>query len=209
MSRTAVGWQRVSTHLGVTMTGSTSTRYRSISNDAEPEPMITAASQLGDRHRTVGKNPADLVAAGEVGGQVRAAFGRLATQPTQVHDATDPGRGRRVADVGRRLTVARLPLVGRADRVHQVVEGVDPRDRIGHVTGHVALDHLDGVTPGCGVELRRRAGQAPDAVAGLEQLAHQPPADVARRPGHEDQRPGPDGEIRARTRGRPSGRRRR
>ncbi len=38
-----MGWQRVRTHCGVTMTGSTSTRWRSISNDALPEPMTTAA----------------------------------------------------------------------------------------------------------------------------------------------------------------------
>lgn len=42
-SRTAIGWIRVETQLGVTMTGSRSVRYRSISKDAEPEPMMTAA----------------------------------------------------------------------------------------------------------------------------------------------------------------------
>ena len=42
-SRTAIGWIRLCTHRGVTMTGSRSVRYRSISNDADPEPMITAA----------------------------------------------------------------------------------------------------------------------------------------------------------------------
>ncbi|GHE60595.1 hypothetical protein GCM10018782_38600 [Streptomyces griseoaurantiacus] len=42
-SRTATGWTRVCTQLGVTITGSRSVRYRSISNEAEPEPMITAA----------------------------------------------------------------------------------------------------------------------------------------------------------------------
>jgi hypothetical protein len=34
---------RLLTHRGVTITGSRSVRYRSISKDAEPEPMITAA----------------------------------------------------------------------------------------------------------------------------------------------------------------------
>jgi hypothetical protein len=34
---------RASTHFGVTITGSRSVRYRSISNDADPLPMITAA----------------------------------------------------------------------------------------------------------------------------------------------------------------------
>ena len=38
-----MGWQRVSTHLGVTIMGSTSTRWRSISNEALPEPITTAA----------------------------------------------------------------------------------------------------------------------------------------------------------------------
>lgn len=34
---------RVRTQLGVTITGSRSVRYRSISKDAEPDPMMTAA----------------------------------------------------------------------------------------------------------------------------------------------------------------------
>ena len=34
---------RVLTHFGVTMAGSRSVRYRSISNEADPLPMITAA----------------------------------------------------------------------------------------------------------------------------------------------------------------------
>ncbi len=42
-SRTAIGWIRVSTQRGVTITGSRSVRWRSISKEAEPEPMITAA----------------------------------------------------------------------------------------------------------------------------------------------------------------------
>ena len=43
-SAMAMGWQRVwVTHRGQTITGSTSTRCRSISKEALPEPMITAA----------------------------------------------------------------------------------------------------------------------------------------------------------------------
>ncbi|GAA3127173.1 hypothetical protein GCM10017687_47400 [Streptomyces echinatus] len=42
-SRTAIGWIRVRTQLGVTITGSRSVRYRSISKDTDPEPMMTAA----------------------------------------------------------------------------------------------------------------------------------------------------------------------
>lgn len=38
-----MGWIRLRTQRGVTMTGSRSVRYRSISKLAEPEPMITAA----------------------------------------------------------------------------------------------------------------------------------------------------------------------
>ena len=45
----AMGWLRLCTHRGVTMTGSRSVRYRSISNEAEPEPRTTAA-----RSTTVG-----------------------------------------------------------------------------------------------------------------------------------------------------------
>ena len=49
----AIGWQRVwVTHRGVTMTGSTSVRWRNISNDALPEPMMTAA-----RSSTTGTGP--------------------------------------------------------------------------------------------------------------------------------------------------------
>ena len=44
VSLIAIGWQRVRvTHRGQIIAGSTSTRWRSISNDALPEPMITAA----------------------------------------------------------------------------------------------------------------------------------------------------------------------
>ena len=39
----AIGCTCVSTHLGVTIAGSTSTRFRSISKLAEPDPMMTAA----------------------------------------------------------------------------------------------------------------------------------------------------------------------
>ncbi len=47
-----MGWQRVWTQRGVTMTGRTSVRCRSISNETEPEPMITAA-----RSSTSGTGP--------------------------------------------------------------------------------------------------------------------------------------------------------
>jgi hypothetical protein len=39
----AIGWTRVRTQRGVTITGNRSVRYRSISNDADPEPMTTPA----------------------------------------------------------------------------------------------------------------------------------------------------------------------
>ena len=38
-----MGWVRVFTHRGVIITGSRSVRYRNISNEAEPEPMMTPA----------------------------------------------------------------------------------------------------------------------------------------------------------------------
>ena len=38
-----IGWQRVSTQRGVIMTGRRSVRWRRISNEALPEPMMTAA----------------------------------------------------------------------------------------------------------------------------------------------------------------------
>ena len=40
---TAIGWHGVFTHFGVIMTGNRWTRYRRISKEAEPEPMIIAA----------------------------------------------------------------------------------------------------------------------------------------------------------------------
>ena len=39
---TAIGWHGVLTHFGVIMIGNRSTRYRKISNDAEPAPTIIA-----------------------------------------------------------------------------------------------------------------------------------------------------------------------
>ena len=48
-----IGWHRVCTHFGVTITGSTSVRYRSISKLADPEPITTAA-----RSSTVSTGPA-------------------------------------------------------------------------------------------------------------------------------------------------------
>ncbi len=42
-SRTEMGWQRLSTQRGVTIAGRTSTRYRSISKLADPDPMMSAA----------------------------------------------------------------------------------------------------------------------------------------------------------------------
>ena len=42
----ATGWHSVVTHFGVTITGSLSTRYRRISNEAEPAPMIIAARKV-------------------------------------------------------------------------------------------------------------------------------------------------------------------
>ncbi len=44
-----MGWVRERTQRGVIIAGSRSVRYRSISNDAEPDPMITLA-----RNSTVG-----------------------------------------------------------------------------------------------------------------------------------------------------------
>ncbi len=41
--RTPIGWQRVSTHPGVIMTGSRSVKYRIISKLTDPEPTMTVA----------------------------------------------------------------------------------------------------------------------------------------------------------------------
>ena len=46
MSRTAIGWILLCTHLGVVMTGRRLVRWRTISNDADPEPMMTPACRI-------------------------------------------------------------------------------------------------------------------------------------------------------------------
>ena len=51
-----MGWMGLFTQRGVTITGSRSVRYRSISKDADPEPMMTAA-----RRTTVGTPTDDRI----------------------------------------------------------------------------------------------------------------------------------------------------
>ena len=62
--------------------------------------MITAAAQLGDRHRAFGQHPADLVAALQVGGEVRVV---VVPEPSEVHDAPEARLGGRVAERRGRL----------------------------------------------------------------------------------------------------------
>ncbi|MGY1718214.1 hypothetical protein ACI8AG_04085 [Blastococcus sp. SYSU DS0552] len=57
-SRIAIGWIRLCTHRGVTITGNRSVRCRSISKDADPEPRTTAA-----RSTTVGTPEPSRIAA--------------------------------------------------------------------------------------------------------------------------------------------------
>ena len=100
----------------------------------------------------------------------------------------DAGRGRGVAE-------RRGRLAGRAPRSRRrrpsSARGSRPRRRRpwrprGRGVGHVAPHHLDPVAPRLVVELGRVAGEAADPVAGVEELGHEPAADVAGRAGHED-----------------------
>ena len=79
-----MGWHSVSTHLGVTMTGRTSVRYRSISKLAEPAPMTTAA-----RSSTVSIGPS--ASTSPTSWRLRKMGAELAAviaQPTEVDDAS-------------------------------------------------------------------------------------------------------------------------
>ena len=67
----AIGWQRLRTHLGTTITGNTSTSERSISKLALPEPMITAARSSVTGTESVGQDLTHLVAAAQVLGEAR------------------------------------------------------------------------------------------------------------------------------------------
>ena len=146
--------------------------------------MMAARSSI-DRHRTAGEDPADVVAALQVAGQLRVV---VAAEAAEVHDPLDRGAGRRVAEGGGRLAVARREVGPAAHRVDEVVGRVDTvhgaleRRRVGHVAPH----DLDPASPLLVADLGGVAGEAADRVAGGEELGNEPAADVAGRARHED-----------------------
>ena len=93
-----MGWQRVSTQRGVIMTGSRSVRWRRISNEALPEPMMTAA-----RNSVTGTPCA--ASSAPVSWRLARWCDRsdgILTQPAEVDDAADAGPLRRLREVARR-----------------------------------------------------------------------------------------------------------
>ena len=95
---------RVPTHLGVTITGSRSVRYRSISNDADPLPMITAARSAAAGTPRQQDVP-DLRPRAQVRRQAAAIAGYDAAQ---IHDARDPRGHGSIGEDARRLPVPLL-----------------------------------------------------------------------------------------------------
>ena len=92
---------RVLTQRGVIITGSRSTRARSISNDALPEPITIEA-----RNSIVGtpdsrRIAADLLPRGEMLGEVALA------EPAEVDDPAHTRRPRRAPERRRRLPIVR------------------------------------------------------------------------------------------------------
>ena len=65
------------------MAGSTSARCRSISNEALPDPMITAARSSVTATVPDARILPDLVSAGEMIGQ---SVGVFVAEPTEIHD---------------------------------------------------------------------------------------------------------------------------
>ena len=134
-------------------------------------------AQHGDRHAAEAEQLLDLAPGSQVGGQVVVEVAEAA----QVDDLPHPGVGRRLAELGRRLGVALLEVVG-IQRVHQVVGGVHALQRGAQAVGvaDVAVDRLAAAVVGVGV-----TGHRPHLMALLEQGGDQPGADKAGRAGDE------------------------
>ena len=143
-----MGWHSVRTHFGVTMTGSTSVRYRSISKLADPDPITAAARSSTHSTGPAASTRPDLVPTPEV----RAELGAVVAQAAEVDDAADAGVFRRGAEVLRERPLALDPVGALADAVHQEHGDVDVGHRLGQIAADVGADDLHVVPP-----LARRA----------------------------------------------------
>ena len=130
---------------GATIAGRRRVRSRMISNDAEPDPMITAARSSVTGTPAVAQRGAGLLAAAQVLRQlvVRAA------QARQVDDPRDAGGRARLGERRRRADVALVEVGARAERVDEVERRVDAGQRR---VQRLALEHVAGD----GRELRMR-----------------------------------------------------
>ena len=135
-----------------------------------------------DRLDRSGREPdPDLVAAP----QVVAQLAGVRAEPAEVHDATDPGRLGRGAEVLGDRILAFDPVRALADAVHEEHRHVDPVHRGREIAGDVTRDHLHLGAPRCRVELAGITRQAPHPVPVGEELGHEPAADVTGRSGDE------------------------
>lgn len=175
---------RVRTHRGVTITGRRSVRYRNISNDAEPEPRMTAACSTA-----VGTGPSNRICPTSARerryGESRCSGGTRPPRYTIPHACLGGGTG----EVPRRCPVLGFERRSRADGVDQVVGDIDAEQRRAGGGGvrRVRHDDLDLLPPGGVAQAVRRAGHAAHRVALGEQVRHQAATDVAGRAG--DQAP--------------------
>ena len=114
---------RLRTHFGAGMYGSTSVRCRTISNEAEPEPMTTPAcrTSVGTPDRQEDLTHLDA------GPQMRRQLDALRVQPAEIDDPTDGCRGRRVRDGLRRTAVGLFEALPRRHGMDEVVDARPPR----------------------------------------------------------------------------------
>ena len=144
-------------------------------------------AQDGHRRPPRGEDLLDLAPRGEVLGEARAQL----AQAAQVHDALEARvLGRAGEGPGHGPVALGVLVAGRDHRVDEVeggpaaLQGPPQGGDVGRVAGH----DLDArvARPGPPVELARLAGEAADAVAGLEQARDEPAPDVAGGAGDED-----------------------
>ena len=157
----AMGWHLVSTHLGVTITGSTSTRYLSISKLAEPAPMITPA-RISTTSTPVeaSTRPTSCRLS-----RCSLSTSSFATQSTEVHDATDAGLGCGLCEVRRIAVLTVRPPLALPDGVDQVDGDVHTGHRQRELSADVSLDDLGRALQGAasslaGVRARQRTSKS-------------------------------------------------
>ena len=141
--------------------------------------MIDRGPQLGHRDRPVGEHRTHVVTAAQVLRQRRRRRARARPGRRAARRRHSAAASRNVAAAG---PVAFGELRGRAHRVHEVVRGVDAAPSPCQDVARSATSPATTSTrsrPRTAVELRRRPGQAAHLEPRLEQLGHEPAADVA------------------------------